>query len=128
VRTHPQLQLRGSLFAALLVVTGCSSAHHAAQAASEDASPAPLHSCETREFALDGADVIVVANIDGSLASVVATAPEVNARMQALDDVRKEYGQAHRDTRVITRQGKWGIVVLTDACGHPTGTPPKPGE
>jgi hypothetical protein len=128
VRTHPFLQLRSSLFAALLVVTGCSSAHHAAQTASDDASPAPLHSCETREFALDGADVIVVANIDGSLASVVANAPGLSARMQALDDVRKEFGQAHRDTRVITRQGKWGIVVLTDACGHPAGTMPKTGQ
>lgn len=77
---------------------------------------------------LDGANVVLVANVDASLASANVQANDDAARTKAIDDVRRLFGEAHRDDRTQTRPAKWGLVEITDPCGRPlvnaTATPP----
>ncbi|MDP9110317.1 MAG: hypothetical protein M3M96_01605 [Candidatus Eremiobacteraeota bacterium] len=91
-----------------------------AGAHSPPASPAPLRACETRELSLDGTDMVLAANIDGTLASLtIVHAPDRDAQDKGVEDARKLFGEPHRDTRATTHQSKWGIVEITDACGRP---------
>ncbi|HXF35352.1 MAG TPA: hypothetical protein VN603_12335 [Candidatus Acidoferrales bacterium] len=106
---------------ALLLAAGCSSAHRGAES---NASPAPLGSCESRIMDFDGAEVVVTSNVDTSLASVeIVKAPNAAARSRAVDDAIHAFGPVKRDTRVMTRQSKWGLTTLTDPCGRPVALP-----
>ncbi|HEY1977187.1 MAG TPA: hypothetical protein VGG89_11600 [Candidatus Baltobacteraceae bacterium] len=103
--------------ALLAAMTGCSPAHRGAESSG---SPAPLGSCESRIMEFDGAEVVVTSNVDSSLASVeIVKAPNAEARSRAVDDAIHSFGAVRRDTRVVTRQSKWGLSTLTDPCGRP---------
>lgn len=87
---------------------------------SPDASPAPLRSCEERQLNVDGAQVSVQANIDGTPAQIVVLhATNDDVRAKAYQDARKMFGDPHPDTRTQTKQFKWGMVQLSDMCGRP---------
>jgi hypothetical protein len=106
-------------------VTACSSGHRAGESAS--ASPEPLGSCESRIMEFDGAEVVVTSNVDTTLASVeIVKAPSAAARERAVDDAIHRFGPVRRDTRVMTRQSKWGLTTLTDPCGRPVAPSPPP--
>lgn len=107
---------------ALALLCACAGSRQstAATATSPDASPSPLRSCESRELTIDGADVVVQANVDRTPASIVVVrAPDEDARAKAFEDARKDFGDPHPDTRTQTKQFKWGLVQLTDLCGRP---------
>jgi len=113
----------------LLVLAGCAGGH-----ARSDGSPSPqpspdkLRSCETRELTLDGADVVVQANVDGSAASIVVVrAPSDDAREKALDDARDDFGDPSPDTRTKVEQIKDGLTQVTDLCGRPVVPSASPG-
>jgi hypothetical protein len=73
-----------------------------------------------RELTLDGADVIVQANVDGTPASIVVVhAPGEDAREKALADARSDFGEPKPDTRTQIREIKDGLTQLTDLCGRP---------
>lgn len=106
---------------ALIALAGCAGSH-----ADSDASPSPvaspdaLRSCEVRELTLDGADLVVQANVDGTPASIVVIrAPSEDSRVQAFQDARKYFGDPKPDERTEVRQIKDGLTQLTDLCGRP---------
>ena len=106
----------------LIVLAACSNAAQATSNGSPDASatPAPLFSCESREITIDGSDLVVQANADRTLASIlIVRAPDDDARAKAFEDARKAFGDPHPDTRTQSRQFKWGLTQLTDMCGRP---------
>jgi len=73
-----------------------------------------------RELTLDGADLVVQANADGTPASItVIHAPSDEARAKAFQDARKDFGDPHLDTRTQVRAYKDGLTQLTDMCGRP---------
>lgn len=75
----------------------------------------------------DGAEVVVTSNVDTSLASVeIVKAPSASTRSRAVDDAIHSFGPVRRDTRVMTRQSKWGLTTLTDPCGRPVAPPLPP--
>ena len=113
---------------AALALAACSHAHDdASNGASASASPPPLRSCETRELKLDGADLIVQANIDGSPATIdVASAPDDGVRAKAAAEARAAFGEPRLDPRTTTKPNKWGIIQITDMCGHPVSAAPSP--
>lgn len=74
---------------------------------------------------LDGVDLLVQANVDGTPGTVtVLRAPDDAAAQRALSDERKAFGEAHRDMRVQTQQFKDGLVRITDMCGNFATYPP----
>lgn len=108
------------------LLAGCNAAHR--NAAASATALAALTPCESREITLDGADVLLTANADSSLASVhvVDTAGEP-ARRKALEDVYRRFGQTRADTAVVAHTTKWGLTTWTDRCGRPiTFTGPQP--
>ena len=112
----------------LLVPAACGGAHSdstkAEQANSSAPTPLPLRVCETRELTLDGVDMVLTANIDGTLASMtIVRAPDRDAEDKAVAEVRKLFGVPRSDTRTQTSANKWGIVGTTDLCGRPTASP-----
>ena len=86
----------------------------------------PLRSCESRELAIDGVDVLIQANVDATPGTItILHAANDDAAQQALSDVRKFFGQEHRDMRVQTQQYKDGLPKVVDMCGNPaTYSPP----
>lgn len=125
MRANPLVQL-GLSAAALLALGACSgSANSAASEGNARESPAPLRGCEMRELTLDGVDLVVSSNADGSLASIaiVGEASREN-RTRALEEAEQRFGPIRRDDRTTTRVSKWGITVLTDPCGRPITAPP----
>jgi len=81
---------------------------------------------------MDGVDLVVQANADQSLASfTIVHAPSDAARTQAAERVVKSFGEPHADARTTTHANKWGLVQVTDMCGHvvspvpPTSASPK---
>ena len=112
---------------ALILAAGCASARHAASGPTP--SPAPLRSCETRIMDFDGVQAVVTSNLDSSLASVeIVTAPDEASRRKAVDDAIHYFGPVRRDTRVTTRQSRWGLSTLTDPCGRPVPPPSSRGR
>ncbi|HTC29682.1 MAG TPA: hypothetical protein VK702_03085 [Candidatus Acidoferrum sp.] len=106
---------------ALMAIAGCAGGHE-----QSDASPSPqgsqdaLRSCEVREFSLDGADLVVQANADGTPASIVVLrAPSDDARIKAFQDARTDFGDPRPDPRTEVRDYKDGLTQLTDMCGRP---------
>lgn len=79
-----------------------------------------------RDLTLDGADVVVQANVDGTVDSiVVARAPNDDAREKALADARADFGDPKPDTRTKIQGLKDGLTEMTDLCGRPvTSTAP----
>jgi len=115
VRTYPYLQL-----ILLLATAGCAAHRSADATATPIPSPAPLASCETRELTIDGADIVVHANLDATLGSaVVLRAPSEDARNAVLADVQRIFGSIVPDTRTVTTLNKWGVPLVTDPCGRP---------
>lgn len=112
--------------ACLLGAGGCAARHaETAVSAAASADLAPLHGCETRELTLAGADVVVAANADGTLATVsVAGAADASARAAALREALRIFGPVRRDTEIVARQSKWGLVTWTDRCGRPQSHAP----
>jgi hypothetical protein len=108
----------------LIVALGaCASSHHGAQS-SPSASPSALGSCETRVMTVDGAEIVVTANVNGSLASVeIVNEPNHATGTRAVDDAVHAFGPVRRDSRVVARQSKWGLATLTDPCGRPVPLP-----
>jgi hypothetical protein len=106
-----------------LLLTNCSggrSTETSSPSPSPQGSPAALHSCEVREFSLDGADLVVQANADGTPASIVVIrAPNDDVRVKAFQDARADFGDPRPDTRTQLRQFKDGLTQLTDLCGRP---------
>ncbi|MDE2482217.1 MAG: hypothetical protein KGN02_08500 [bacterium] len=112
---------------ALVALAACSG--HAQNDASPapDATPAPLSACEVRELRLDGAQLVVQSNLDGSAASIVVVrAPNDDVRTKAFQDAVKFFGEPHPDTRTQLRQYKWGLTQMTDMCGRPVIGSPSP--
>ena len=73
-----------------------------------------------RELSLDGADLVVQANADGTPASIVVIrAPSDDVRARAFQDARKEFGDPNPDPRTQVRDYKDGLTQLTDMCGRP---------
>jgi hypothetical protein len=113
----------------MLVAPAACAGHASSSNASSSppASPAPLQSCETRTIAIDGVDVVVHANADQSVASIVVIdAPDPSVRERAYADAVHDFGTPSPDTRTQTHQFKDGLVEITDMCGrpvHPTATP-----
>jgi len=113
---------------ALIVPAGCAGGH-TAQSTSPSPQPtlAALHSCEIREFSLDGADLVVQANADGTPASIVVVrAPDDEARIKAFQDARKAFGDPKPDPRTQILQLRDGLTQLTDMCGRPVMASPTP--
>jgi hypothetical protein len=106
---------------ALIAIAGCAGSHAQNNASpSPTSSPDALRSCEERELTLDGADLVVQANADGTPASIVVIrAPDEEARVQAFQDARKDFGDPKPDPRTEVRQIKDGLTQLTDLCGRP---------
>lgn len=119
MRTHALVSV------AFFALAACANAQHgspdnASSPGAPSPTPSPLLSCETREFSLDGADLVVEANVDQTPASItILRAPDDDTREKAFIDARKIFGDPHPDTRTQTRQYKWGMVQLTDMCGRP---------
>jgi len=105
---------------ALLLCAACSGARTASGASpSPQASPDQLRSCETRALTLDKADLVVQANVDGTVASIVVIrAPSDEAKAKALADARADFGEPQPDTRTQTRPFKDGLTEITDLCGR----------
>jgi hypothetical protein len=106
---------------ALLALSACA-AQRAQATSSPDAtrSPVPLQACETRELTMDGADLVIQANVDQTVASIlVVRAPDDDARAKAFEDARKVFGDPRPDNRTQSRQYKWGLTQLVDMCGRP---------
>lgn len=107
----------------VLLLASC--AGHSSSASSQaspspSSSPLPLHSCEVRDLTIDGAEAVVQANADGSVASIVIVrAPDEATRAKAYQDARSDFGNPDPDTRTQTRQYKDGLPEITDYCGRP---------
>jgi len=71
-----------------------------------------------RTFSAGGADVTLIANVDGSLGGLRVQNADPTLRLQIYDAVRQRFGLIKRDPRVQTRPNKWGLTVLIDACGR----------
>jgi hypothetical protein len=112
---------------ALIAIAGCAGGHaDNASSPSAEASPTSspslesLRSCEVREFSLDGADLVVQANVDGTPSSIVVIrAPSDDVRVKAFQNARKDFGDPKPDPRTEVRQYKDGLTQLTDLCGRP---------
>ena len=119
MRTHLFLSL------ALLSLTACGGQHQSGNAASTSApTPEPLRACENRELTLDGVDMLLQANIDGTPGTItIVHAPDPDARDKAVEEARKIFGAPHPDTRTEQHTNKWGITGVSDPCGRPVATP-----
>lgn len=103
-----------------LLLTSCAGHSSATASPSASSSPVPLQSCEVRTLTLDGAELVVQANADQSVASIVVVkAPDAAAGAKAMQDAERIFGVPHPDTRTQTRQLKDGLVQITDMCGRP---------
>lgn len=103
------------------LLSACAGGRGAETAASPSplATQAPLRSCETREVTLDGADVVVQANVDRTLGAIaVVRADDDAARERASQTASRLFGEPHPDTRTMQRPSKWGLVTITDPCGR----------
>jgi hypothetical protein len=77
----------------------------------------------------DGVQAVVTSNSDASLAGVeIVKAPDAATRAKAIDDAIHFFGPVRRDTRVMTRQSRWGLATLTDPCGRPVAPPTSPAR
>ena len=129
---RPYSYLSVALLALASALAGCA-ARKPAGGTQSSASPsplpslAPLQSCETRELRYDGAEVLLVANVDRTLASLTVVASRsAAARKRATAEIEAQLGTPHLDTRVEQRPWKDGLVELTDPCGRLVTPSPEP--
>lgn len=119
--------MRTNLFLSLtlLSLTACGAQHQSGGAQSTSApTPEPLRACENRELTLDGVDMMLQANIDGSTAAItIVRAPDRDAQDKAVEEARKIFGLPHPDERTEQHTSKWGITEVTDPCGRPVANP-----
>jgi len=125
MRPHPYLPI------ALIALVGCAHAGSGAAGASRAPMPratiAPLQPCETRELRYDGSEVVLVANVDRSLASLTVVASRSDAaRRRTVAEIEAQLGVPHPDTRIEQRPWKDGLVELTDPCGRLVTPSPQP--
>jgi hypothetical protein len=113
---------------ALIAIAGCAGGRAQSDATpSPQTSPDALRSCEVRELSLDGAELVVQANADGTPASIVVVrAPSDDVRVKAFQDARKDFGDPNPDPRTQVRDYKDGLTQLTDLCGRPVMPNPTP--
>lgn len=101
-----------------LAIGGCATARRGP--AAQNTALSQLGSCETRVISLPGAELVVNANADGTLAAVrLIRAAGHAARYEALATVHRAFGPAHPDAGLVARQSKWGLTTWTDPCGRP---------
>ncbi|MDH2910397.1 MAG: hypothetical protein HKL92_07140 [Candidatus Eremiobacteraeota bacterium] len=129
---RPNSYLSVALVALSCALAGCA-AHKPSSSMQSPAAPsplpsiAPLQSCETRELRFDGAEVVLVANVDRTLASVTVVASRSTAaRKRATAEIEAQLGTPHVDTRIEQRPWKDGLVELTDPCGRLVTPTPEP--
>jgi SOS-response transcriptional repressor LexA len=80
-----------------------------------------------RTLTLDGAEIVVQANADGTPASIVVVhAPDEATSERAQADASRYFGEPKPDTRTRIQGIKDGLSQVTDYCGRPvipTATP-----
>ncbi|HKU81776.1 MAG TPA: hypothetical protein VJP76_06355 [Candidatus Tumulicola sp.] len=108
------------MLTSLVALCGCAAARHASAA---NADLSALRPCETRTVTLDGADVVVAANADGSVATIAVPTSAPSAA-EALRQARAVFGLPRVDTQRVAHQSKWGLVIWTDRCGRPVHVVP----
>jgi len=103
-----------------LALGACGSGSTSSQTSSA-ATPEPLISCESRTLTLDGIDLELDANVDGTLAEIAVTtqSPPETDREKAVADAKKLFGDPHPDPRTTTRPWRLGLIRKTDMCGRP---------
>jgi hypothetical protein len=101
----------------------CSGHRHAAVA---DAARRPLQPCETRVVTIDGTRMLVIANADGTPATMAPASGDAGARERALRDAAALFGAPRRDVDAVARSSKFGPVTYTDRCGRPLPPPETP--
>jgi hypothetical protein len=114
-----------------IAVLLASCARHASSSSSPtpQPTPLPLRSCEVRTLTLDGAELVVQANADSTVASIVVVrAPDEQSRAQAYDDARHDFGEPNPDTRTRLQGIKDGLSQVTDYCGRPVLPSPSPSS
>jgi hypothetical protein len=80
-----------------------------------------------RGLSIDGAELVIQANADGTPASIVVVrAPSDDVRIKAFQDARKDFGDPNPDPRTQVREYKDGLTQLTDLCGRPVMPSPSP--
>ena len=130
MRPHPHLSI--ALVALSGTLVGCArqrepASAHADRSPAPLATIAPLQSCETRELRYDGSEVVLVANVDRSLATLTVVASRSDAaRERAVAEIEAQLGTPHPDTRIEQRPWKDGLVELTDPCGRLVTPSPEP--
>ena len=130
MRPHPHLSI--ALVALFGTLVGCArqrepASAHADRSPAPLATIAPLQSCETRELRYDGSEVVLVANVDRSLATLTVVASRSDAaRERAVAEIEAQLGTPHPDTRIEQRPWKDGLVELTDPCGRLVTPSPEP--
>ena len=108
----------------VLLLVSCAGRSSATTSPSPSSTPPPLQSCEVRTIELDGAELVVQANADQTVASIVVVkAPDDASRSHAYDDAVRIFGAPRPDTRTQMRQLKDGLSELTDYCGRPAPRP-----
>jgi len=129
---RPYSYVSVALLALSFALAGCA-AQKPASGMQSSAAPsplptiAPLQSCETRELRFDGAEVVLVANVDRTLASLTVLASRSEAaRKRATAEIEAQLGAPHVDTRIEQRPWKDGLVELTDPCGRLVTPTPEP--
>ena len=111
------------ILTSLIALYGCAAQRHAAATTASAPDLSALQPCETRFLSLAGADVVVTANADGSVASI-AVPGNGPSRAEALKQARTVFGSPHLDAERVARQSKWGLITWTDRCGRLVRTAP----
>jgi hypothetical protein len=113
VRTYAVLSIA-------LLLTSCAGRASSSSSPTPEPTPLPLRSCEVRTLNLDGAELVVQANVDDSVASIVVVhAPDEATSERAYDDAKRYFGTPQPDTRTRIEQIKDGLSQMTDLCGRP---------
>lgn len=102
------------------VLASCAGHTSSQSTATPQPTPLPLQACEIRTLTLDGAELVVEANVDSSVASIVVVhAPDEATRRRAYDDAMHDFGTPNPDTRTRIQPIKDGLTRMTDLCGRP---------
>jgi hypothetical protein len=103
-----------------LLLSSCAGRSASSSSPSPAPTPAPLRSCEIRTLTLDDAELVVQANADGTVASIVVVhAPDDSTRDRAYADAKRFFGTPNPDTRTRVEGIKDGLSQVTDYCDRP---------
>ena len=117
--------IRSTVWALLCASLCCACTAHR-HAAVADATQRPLQPCETRVMSIDGTRMLVIANADGTPATMAPASGDAAARQRALRDAGALFGAPHRDLDAVARSSKFGPATWTDRCGRPLPPPQTP--